>query len=95
MSYWWKIQKERDHSEDQDSIKIYVREMGWSSMDWINLTRDRDWLRALMNMIMNLPVPWNVGKFLSSCRNVSLSRRAQFHEVSLLKELLYQCKING
>jgi hypothetical protein len=24
------------------NIKIYLREVGWDGMDWIDLTRDRD-----------------------------------------------------
>jgi hypothetical protein len=31
-------------------------EIGWSSVDWIDLTQDRDQWRALMKTGMNLPV---------------------------------------
>jgi hypothetical protein len=41
----------------EDNIKIDLREIGWSGMDWIDLTRDRDWWRALVNRVMNLRVP--------------------------------------
>jgi hypothetical protein len=44
-----------------------VREIGWGGMDWIDLAHDRDQWRALVNTVMNLRVPSNVGKFLSSC----------------------------
>jgi hypothetical protein len=30
---------------------------GWGSMDRIDLAQDRDWWRALVNMVMNLQVP--------------------------------------
>jgi hypothetical protein len=45
------------------------------------------WLRTgtlegsdLVNTVMNLRVPYNAGKFLSSCTIGSFSRRAQLHE---------------
>jgi hypothetical protein len=67
-------------------ILMDLREKDWGSMNWIDLAQDRDQWRALVNMVMNLQVPYNVGKFLSSCTTGSFSRRAQLHEVSLLKE---------
>jgi hypothetical protein len=57
-----------------------LREIG---MDWIDLAQDRDRWRALVNTVMNLPVPENSGKFLSTCTTGGFSRRAQLHEVSL------------
>jgi hypothetical protein len=48
-----------------------LRETGWDGMDWINLSRDRDQWRALVNTAMNLRVPLNAGNF---------SRMAQLHE---------------
>jgi hypothetical protein len=35
-----------------------------------------------VNTVTNLRVPYNVGKFLSSCTTGGFSRRAQLHEVS-------------
>jgi hypothetical protein len=57
-----------------------LRETGWDGMDWIDLTEDRDQWRALVNTIINLRVPQNAGKFLSSCTIGGFSRRAQLHE---------------
>jgi hypothetical protein len=56
------------------------RVIRWDGMDWIDLAQDRDQWRALVNMIMNLRVPKNAGKFLSTCTIGSFSRRAQLHE---------------
>jgi hypothetical protein len=40
-----------------DNIKIDLREIGWSGMDWIDLAQDSDKWRALVNTVMNLRVP--------------------------------------
>jgi hypothetical protein len=40
-----------------DNIKTDLREIGWDSMDWIDLVQDRDQCRALVNTVMNLRVP--------------------------------------
>jgi hypothetical protein len=34
-----------------------LREIGWGGVDWIHLAQDRDQWRALVNRVMNLPVP--------------------------------------
>jgi hypothetical protein len=39
------------------NIKMDLREIRWSRMDWIHLAEDRDYLRAVVNTLMNLPVP--------------------------------------
>jgi hypothetical protein len=56
-----------------------LREIGWDGMDWIDLAKDRDQQRSLVSMVMNLWVPLNAGKFLSSCTIGDFSRRAQLH----------------
>jgi hypothetical protein len=40
-----------------DNIKMDLREIGWSGMDWTDLAQDRDQWRVLMNTEMNLRVP--------------------------------------
>jgi hypothetical protein len=64
-----------------DNINKDLREIGWGGMDWINLAEDRDQLRALVNTVMNLQIPENAGKFLSSCTTDDFSRRAQLSAV--------------
>jgi hypothetical protein len=58
-------------------------------MDLIDLTQDKDLWTAAVNTAMNLQVPQNAGKFLSSCTTGGFSRRTQLHEV-----ILVQAKIN-
>jgi hypothetical protein len=43
---------------------VDLREIGWGDMHWIHLAQDRDQWWALVNTIMNLWIPLNVGKFL-------------------------------
>jgi hypothetical protein len=38
------------------NIKMDIREIEWSCMDWIVLALDRDQRRALVNTVMNLRV---------------------------------------
>jgi transposase len=47
----------RPRRRSVDNIKIYLRDIGWVGMDWIDLVQDRDQWRALVNMVMNLRVP--------------------------------------
>jgi hypothetical protein len=51
-------------------------------MGWIDLVQDIDQWWALVNMVMNLWVPYNVGKFSSICMTGCFSKRAQLLEVS-------------
>jgi hypothetical protein len=41
----------------EDNTKMYLREMGWDGVDWIDLAEDKDQWRALMNTVINLWVP--------------------------------------
>jgi hypothetical protein len=38
-------------------IYIYLQEVGWEGVDWIDMSQDRDRWRALVNAVMNLRVP--------------------------------------
>jgi hypothetical protein len=61
------------------NIKMDLRERGWGGKDLIDLAQDRDRWRALVNTVMNVRVPQNVGKFLSNCTTGGFSTRAQLH----------------
>jgi hypothetical protein len=57
---------------------------GVGSMDSIDLAQDRDTWLALVNMVMNLWVPYNAGNFLSTGGSVGFSGGTLLHEISLL-----------
>jgi len=57
---------ERLRRKWEDTIKIYLQEMGWRIWEWIVLAQDRDRWRAFVNAVMNLRVPSNVGNFLTN-----------------------------
>jgi hypothetical protein len=40
-----------------DNIKMHLRELRSDGMDWIDLAKDRDQWKALVNAVMNLRVP--------------------------------------
>jgi hypothetical protein len=64
-----------------DNIKMDLKDIEYGSTDWIAMTQNRDQWRALVNTVMNLRVPENVGKFLSGCMTSDFSRRAQLRRV--------------
>jgi hypothetical protein len=39
-----------------DNIKMYLKELEWGVMDWIDLTQDRKGLRVIVNAVMNIRV---------------------------------------
>jgi hypothetical protein len=39
-----------------DGIRMDLREIGWGSVDWIQLAQDRDRWRDLVNTVMNIRV---------------------------------------
>ena len=41
----------------EDNIKMDLQEVGYSSMDWIELAQERGRWRTLVNAVMNLRVP--------------------------------------
>jgi hypothetical protein len=58
---WWGGVMERDHMEELGlegrTLKWICKKWDVVGVDWIDLAQDRDRWRALMNAVMNLPVP--------------------------------------
>jgi hypothetical protein len=40
----------------EEGIRMDLREIGWGSVQWIQLAQDRGWWRAVVNTMMNLRV---------------------------------------
>jgi hypothetical protein len=47
---------ERPRRRWEDS-RMDLNEIGWEGVDWIHLAQDKDWLRALVNTVMNFRMP--------------------------------------
>ena len=47
----------RPRRRREDNIKLYIQEVGWTGMDWIDLAQDRGSWRAIVNAVMSLRVP--------------------------------------
>jgi hypothetical protein len=69
IGFWWGNLWERDNLEDEG---LYGRIIKWilrkweGGMNWIDLARDRDRWRALVNAVMNVRFPENVRSFMNS-----------------------------
>jgi hypothetical protein len=51
-----------------DNIKMDLKEIGRDGVDWMDMTQARDQWRALVNMVLNLWVPQDDGKFLRAAQ---------------------------
>jgi hypothetical protein len=57
-------------------------EVGWGDVDWIDLAKDRNRWRALVNSVLNFRVPRNAGKLSSGLTSSGLSISVQLNIVS-------------
>jgi hypothetical protein len=65
-----------------DSMKTDLVEIAWGDVEWIGPAQDGCRWRALVNVSMNLRVPYNADNFSSSFTTGGLSSSAQLHRVS-------------
>ena len=65
----------------RDNIKLDIQEVRCGVLEWIELAKDSNRWRALVNAMLKLRVPSNAGKFLPSCMPVGFSRTV-LHGVS-------------
>jgi hypothetical protein len=69
----------------EDNNKIDLKETGCGGTAWIHLVQDKDQRRALVNTVMNLRVPQNVGEFLRAERLVDFERLSSMELVLCLQ----------
>ena len=62
---WWGNLREGDHLENPGIDGMDLQKVGLGGMDWIDLIWDRNLWRTLVNAVMSLRVPQNVGDFLT------------------------------
>jgi hypothetical protein len=78
--------KERDYLVDPGvDGKIILRQIfrKWKlELDWIELAKDRDNWRALVNGVINFWVPQNAENLLTSCKPVTFSRETLLYGIS-------------
>ena len=51
----------------EDNIKNGSSRSGMGGTGWIDLAQDRDRWRAVVNVVMNLQVPYNARNLLTTC----------------------------
>lgn len=51
-------------------ILKWLNDIGWESGYWVHLTRDKSQWQALVNMVINYCIAWNVGDFITGWRTV-------------------------
>ena len=54
--------RERDRLGELDidgkiTVKMYLQDVGWGGMDWIDLAPNSDWWQVIVNALMNLQAP--------------------------------------
>jgi hypothetical protein len=64
------------------TLDLKKKKRGQKDMDWIHMAQDKETVYSLGKKATNLPFPLNVGNFLASSENISLSRKVMLCIVS-------------
>jgi hypothetical protein len=70
-------------------ITMDLRETGWEDIDWIGLVEVRDREGGLVKPIMNIRIPQNFGKLLSSCTLAAYQK--EFSSIRFYYYYYYYC----
>jgi hypothetical protein len=60
---------------------MYLSEIVWEGVDWMNVSQGRDQWWAVVNTVINFRVPQKAGNLLTSWVIISFSRRTLLHEL--------------
>jgi hypothetical protein len=63
------------------NIKVYFKEIGYESVEWIHVAHAADQFGAVAKTLMNPRVPLQMGSLLTSLATTGFSRTALFHGV--------------
>jgi hypothetical protein len=67
----------RPKSRWEDNINLYLKDIGWDGMDWMNLAEEMEKGQAVVHTVMNLQVvPYSVGNFLTNCQLLKMGSAA-------------------
>ena len=58
----------------EDNIKTDFQEVGWKSVDWIDVAQKCEKLWAVFNKVMNLCVVLNAGNFFEKLRHYQMPK---------------------
>jgi hypothetical protein len=74
-----------------------LKEGGWEGVDWINPAQDSNWLRAVVNTVINFRVPCTFGNFFTSWGDYWLLKEESASNVAVewLAFLLHIRDISG
>jgi hypothetical protein len=59
----------------EEGIRMDLREIGWGSVEWIQLAQDRDRWQALVNTVMKLPTGSDATELVSLFKNAFIATR--------------------